>query len=221
MGRLGNVNDFINSAALTIDTANQTTFSMVDDEGGGFSFSGTGLAYDLSGVIGGTLTSLRIFSAADDTLQTVTGFSIDAMEFSDLFDTGGIEAAAFRLFGDADLVIGSRVADDLFGYAGNDTIKGGQGNDYIGGSLGRDKLFGQAGADVFFFVAGDGRDTIMDFTDEGLRSDDRIAITQRMYNQMDVVETAAGVTLDFGRKGSINVLNWHAADVDISDFWIV
>lgn len=217
LGEYGNISDFV-GATLTVFAATSTTLTLKDSGGDGFTFTGTGLTYDISGVTGGTFTGLAIFSGTGATLETITNFSTAAMPFYLLYKFGGIAAGVLNLFKGNDVITGSNLGDLLAGYSGNDTIRGGAGNDFIGGSAGRDKLFGQGGADVFLFVAGDGNDTVMDFTDTGGRSDDRIGLTQRLYNQMVVEETAVGVTLHFGTKGSINVLNWHAADVDLTDF---
>jgi Ca2+-binding RTX toxin-like protein len=221
LGPLGDISDFIGNGKLNFQGFPSTTsLTLVDAQGDGFTLTGTGLTFDLTGVASGTFTGLRIFSATNATLMTVTDFSIEAQPFYQVYKAAGIAAGVLDLFKDADSIAGSSVADKLVGFAGNDIIKGGRGNDIIAGSLGRDKLYGQVGADVFLFTAGDGRDKIMDFTDFNTRTDDRIGLTQRMYNQMHVEESLTGVTLDFGRKGSIFVLNWHAADVDITDFLI-
>ncbi|HXC55385.1 MAG TPA: hypothetical protein VNU97_08830 [Rhizomicrobium sp.] len=52
----------------------------------------------------------------------------------------------------------------LYGFAGNDTLSGGDGNDTLYGGRGNDTLSGGAGDDRFVFHAGDGLDTITDFT---------------------------------------------------------
>ncbi len=55
-------------------------------------------------------------------------------------------------------------ADCLIGRGGHDTLDGGEGADTLIGGGGDDLLTGGAGADVFVFH--DGRDTVMDFTDD-------------------------------------------------------
>lgn len=218
LGQLGDISDFVGATRLDVVVANSTTLTLMDLEGDGFTFTGTGLDYDFTGLIAGTFTGLRIFSAGGVTLETVSDFSTDAPAFYQIYATGGIEAGVLSLFATADLIKGSNVGDKLTGFAGNDTIKGGAGGDLIGGSLGRDKLFGEGGKDVFLFVRGDGHDRIMDFVDTNGPNDDRIGITHKMYNNMTVEETASGVTLHFGAKNSINVDGWHAVDVGVSDF---
>ena len=220
LGNLGDIGNFVGATPLTVIAATGTTLTLRDSDGDGFTFTGTGLSYGISGVTGGTFTGLRIFSGAGATLETISDFSAAAQPFFLIYQFGGISAGVLELFKNDDAITGSTVGDKLFGYSGNDTIKGGGGNDIIGGSVGRDKLSGQGGADVFLFVAGDGRDTIIDFTDMGGNSDDRIGLTQRLYNSMTMEETLTGVTLHFGTRGAIAVNHWHVADVDIGDFLI-
>lgn len=220
LGALGDISTFVGQTALNIVTSSATTLTLVDSDGDGFTFTGTGLGYGVGGVTGGTFTGLSIFSNGGVALETVTDLSTDAKAFYDLYKLGGIAAGVLSLFGGNDVLTGSSIADKLIGFGGNDTIRGGGGADLIAGSLGRDKLFGQAGADVFLFVAGDGRDTVMDFTDTGARSDDRIGLTQRMYSHMTIEETDTGLTLHFANRDAIVINGWHAADVGLSDFFI-
>lgn len=218
LGNLGNVGDFL-AANLNVTAFGPTSLTLKDAQGDGFTLTGTGLTYDLSGVTGGTFTGLRIFTSADVTLETVTNFSAPAQALYTIYKFGGgIGSALLDIFSHDDSMTGSAVADMLFTYAGNDTVHGGGGNDIIGGSVGRDKLYGEKGADVFLFVKGDGKDHIMDFTDVGGANDDRIGITQKYYNTMTIEETASGVTLHFGAKNAIMVDHWHAADVGVDDF---
>lgn len=58
----------------------------------------------------------------------------------------------------ADLIYGLGGADHLYGGDGNDTIHGGLGNDTIGGDNGNDSLYGDLGSDVI--LGGDGNDVI-------------------------------------------------------------
>ena len=221
LGELGDISTFVGTTPLRVVMATSTTLSLIDSDGDGFTFTGTGLTYGLSGVTGGAFTGLRIFAAGGVTLETVTDFSAAAQPFFMIYQLGGIAAGVLELFKGDDALTGSGIGDKLFGFGGNDTIKGGGGGDIIAGSVGRDKEFGQGGADVFLFVKGDGKDMVMDFTDLGGNSDDRISVTQRMYNAMTVEETLTGVTLHFGIRDSIEVKNWHAADVGHGDFLIV
>ena len=64
----------------------------------------------------------------------------------------------------ADVLRGDAQANYLMGGDGNDSLQGGAGDDTLQGGRGFDKLIGGAGADRFLFAAGDGGDTISDFT---------------------------------------------------------
>ena len=72
-----------------------------------------------------------------------------------------------------DSIDGGNGNDILFGYAGNDTLIGGNGTDLLLGSAGddlleggngEDTLRGGLGEDIFVFAAGEGIDTITDFS---------------------------------------------------------
>lgn len=63
-----------------------------------------------------------------------------------------------------DRLYGNGGNDRLFGNDGNDTLSGGNGRDWIEGDAGDDFLRGGAHADTFVFYAGDGNDTVADFS---------------------------------------------------------
>jgi Ca2+-binding RTX toxin-like protein len=56
-------------------------------------------------------------------------------------------------------LIGTELADEIYGLEGNDTLKGGAGNDTLVGGLGKDYLVGGAGNDTL--TGGAGRDTFV------------------------------------------------------------
>ncbi len=68
--------------------------------------------------------------------------------------------------GGDDLVWGRGGDDTLLGGSENDSIEGGAGLDQITGGAGNDTLRGGEGADTFNFGRGDGRDTIVDGSDD-------------------------------------------------------
>ncbi len=85
----------------------------------------------------------------------------DAFVIKYSLDAGGTE-------GD-DTLIGGNGADELKGLDGNDTLSGWYGDDIIFGGSGNDTLVGDPGSDIFVLAAGEGTDTITDFTiDEDL-----------------------------------------------------
>ena len=73
----------------------------------------------------------------------------------------------------ADSLVGGKGRDTLLGNDGEDTLEGGKGNDILIGGAGKDSLWGGkgndtltggAGDDIFIFRAGDGSDTITDYS---------------------------------------------------------
>lgn len=63
-----------------------------------------------------------------------------------------------------DEISGRNGKDKLFGLAGNDTLNGANGKDTLDGGLGNDVLTGGRGKDIFVLAAGEGADTITDFS---------------------------------------------------------
>jgi Ca2+-binding RTX toxin-like protein len=73
------------------------------------------------------------------------------------------------LMGEAgdDALQGDEGDDSLIGGEGNDFLIGGAGSDQLDGGVGADTLVGGDNADVYLLNAGDGRDTIVDFSAGG------------------------------------------------------
>lgn len=109
--------------------------------------------------------------------------------------------------GQADTISGGAGADSIYGGAGNDSLNGGAGNDLLSGGKGNDKLYGGAGSDIFVYANGDGKDTILDYSEE---DGDKISITSGTVSyevgKSDVVFTVG--------KGKITVKG--AADQDVT-----
>ena len=63
-----------------------------------------------------------------------------------------------------DSLVGGKGNDKLYGQAGNDKLLGGKGNDSLWGGAGNDSLWGGDGNDTFIYKAGEGKDTIFDYT---------------------------------------------------------
>jgi phosphodiesterase/alkaline phosphatase D-like protein/arylsulfatase A-like enzyme len=72
-----------------------------------------------------------------------------------------------------DVINGQGGNDLLEGLSGDDLLRGGDGNDILVGGLGKDTLEGGLGADTFVLAAGEGTDTITDFT---AKEGDRIGL---------------------------------------------
>ncbi|MDR5652198.1 S8 family serine peptidase [Ruixingdingia sedimenti] len=103
-----------------------------------------------------------------------------------------------------DLLHGGRHDDQLFGDEGRDRLLGSAGRDVLHGGAGaNDVMIGGGGQDTFIFMQGDGRDRIMDFTDniDTIRLDTDLWGGGRTVRQ--VVDTYSKVVggnlvLDFG-----------------------
>ena len=76
LGAYGVLGDFVNGSALHVTVSTATTLTLIDNEGDGFTFAGTGLTYSVAGVTGGTFTGLNVFNSTGGTLETATGFSM-------------------------------------------------------------------------------------------------------------------------------------------------
>lgn len=109
-----------------------------------------------------------------------------------------------------DTIVGSSGIDKLTGGSENDNLNGGAGTDTLTGDAGKDRLVGGADADTFLFQAGNGRDTINDFS---ARSGDILQLDDAIWgggtlNEAGVVAqfaevTADGVLFDFGAGNTI------------------
>ena len=221
LGLYGTIENIVDTHALTPSVTTPDTATLLDPQGDGFSFFGTGLTYSMGGITGGTITGISVFTGTDLSLVRVENLSVDAASFWTAFSLGGVLAATDLLTAGRDSFFGSGIGDVLDSGRGNDRIFGGGGADLIHGGRGDDSLTGGTGADRFIFFSGDGTDTIKDFRDAGLASDDQIAISARMFRAMVVTETLTGVELDFGLKGMLVVEDWHAVDVNRGDFFLI
>ena len=118
----------------------------------------------------------------NDTIDGGDGIN-DRVDYFDLVESGvsiNLEEAFAHFNGGSHFIlnvegaIGSAFDDTIIGRAsiggwffgddGNDRIVAGTGNDVLAGGRGNDRLSGGAGADRFGFQAGEGSDTIMDFS---------------------------------------------------------
>ena len=141
---------------------------------------GQALSATISTTVLGPATARRLTGTADD--DTLSGQAGDDVLLGDggddtLSGKGGDDT----LYGgdDDDTLYGGGGHDVLYGddddsgaASGDDDLYGGGGDDELYGDGGADTLTGGTGADTFVFAAGDGTDTITDFTpEEGDRID--------------------------------------------------
>jgi len=142
--------------------------------------------------------------------------SLDGGDGNDrLFGDAGVDtliggAGKDRLAGGTgrDLLEGDQSRDKLFGEAGRDTLEGGAGPDLLRGGTGRDallgglgpdilepgpgrdRLLGGSGTDTFVLRAGDGRNTVIDFTleEDRLRFDRDLWANEGRLSRSEVIE---------------------------------
>jgi Ca2+-binding RTX toxin-like protein len=176
----------------------------------------------------GALT-LHGFDADADSIEAwlgtaANGAGVTGTAASETFDLSHLASVIKLLFVDGgagdDIVIGSN--------AWNGDLRGGAGNDTLHGGTGDDKLTGGTGIDMFVFNAGDGHDTIADFTTNKTNPtlDDQINLsgfgTDYMTNVHDrMTQVGKNVVIDFHGDGSdtltianttISFLDAHKAD---------
>ncbi|QLE53574.1 tandem-95 repeat protein (plasmid) [Nostoc sp. C057] len=124
----------------------------------GADINGTNQADNLVGtngndnIEGGNGNDTIYGGAGNDTIEGGNG---NDLLYGDGFMNGGVGN---------DYLEGGNGNDTLYGGAGIDTLTGGNGNDLLYGGAGSDILTGDNGNDIFAFAAGEGTDTITDFT---------------------------------------------------------
>lgn len=98
-----------------------------------------------------------------------------------------------------DVIKGGTGAEQLWGYAGNDTLIGNGGDDY---------LYGGTGNDTYIFKAGDGLDTIYEYSGEGtdtIRLED--VVTGDVFMWSTVLYGSAQLVIQYGATDKITVAN--------------
>lgn len=182
-------------------------------------FTGTNLSYNWLGVPkGGTITGYQRVSDDDGSVVTITGLSISASDLGkaakSLTDLSDDKALTKEIFAGADIINGSRYADELNGYAGHDVITGGRG---------RDIMEGGAGSDTFVFAKGSGVDVINDFNASNHSSShDLIDLSEYTsvdkFSDLDVHRSGSSVIIDLAGSDKIILHDEKVAAIDAADF---
>ena len=174
-------------------------------------------------IVGSDMRESFIGRQGDDTIDGGGGFDLlrfDRTGISDLdvdlsagtaTGTWNSRAFAYRI---------SNI-EEVRGGSGNDTLRGSASNDTLEGGDGDDSLTGGKGRDTFIFGAGDGADTITDFTDgEDRISFEESALTWQQILTSSTVRLDGGVRLDLSAHGggTIDLIGTTLADLDPSDF---
>ena len=110
-----------------------------------------------------TEDSLIDSEGTDEVQSSVTYDLQDALDIENLTLTGTNDTSGTGNV-KANVITGNDGNNLLRGLKGHDTVDGGTGNDTVDGGLGNDLMSGGKGSDRFVEVAGDGSDTITDFT---------------------------------------------------------
>ena len=138
----------------------------------------------------------------------------------DLLDGGSGDDTLYGDGGD-DVLEGGADDDTLYGGSGNDDLYGDGGDDVLEGGSGDDSLTGGAGADTFVFAAGDGTDTITDFTpEEGDRIDLSAFAGLGGFASLTLTEDGSDTVLDLRAHGggTVRLQGIAAADLLAADF---
>lgn len=149
----------------------------------------------------------RVYSSISYTLAA-------AANVETLSTTNDAGTTAINLGGNAlaNTLIGNAGANALYGYGGDDTLTANGGGDWLIGGTGNDYMTGGSGADVFVFSAGDGADTIADFS---IGSD---LIDLRAFSgAATITQSGSDAVVTIG-SWSVTLLGTTAANLTISSF---
>ena len=156
---------------------------------------GRALSATISTTVLGPATARRLTGTADD--DTLSGQAGD------------------------DVLLGNGGDDTLSGKGGHDELYGGGGRDDLYGDGGADSLTGGTGADTFVFAAGDGADTITDFTpEEGDRIDLSAFAGLEGFASLTLTADGSATILDLRAHGggTVRLLGVAVADLLAADF---
>lgn len=125
-------------------------------------------------------------------------------------------------FHSTQLVYGNALGNTLWGSDGNDKLEGKGGDDILIGGKGADKLTGGTGFDTFVFKAGDGADSIVDFS-AGLGAGDKIRLEGYQFDSFATLKSAlsqsgSSVILALGNGDQLTFVNHKVADFTADDF---
>lgn len=118
--------------------------------------------------------------------------------------------------------------DGLYGYGGNDTLDGGDDNDILNGGAGNDTLIGGtgsdnlnggAGSDTYVFTAGDGNDTITDWSQYGSNDADTISFGAGITkNDVRFIIKNGSLLIGYAQNDTINVQYAQNTQAQIEKF---
>ncbi|NEO16511.1 MULTISPECIES: choice-of-anchor Q domain-containing protein [unclassified Moorena] len=115
-----------------------------------------------------------------------------------------------------DTLNGGSGKDLLFGGNDHDLLLGGRGGDTLDGGQGDDTLEGGSGRDLFVLRAGDGEDTILDYSD-GI---DQFTLDGLSFDQLEIVQGDNGTLLQVDSTDEVlaSLVGVDASVIDAGDF---
>jgi Ca2+-binding RTX toxin-like protein len=149
---VGSVQGNMDAAALDdvfgVVTQLTSTDFRFEAPGALFAFSGTGLTYDLNGVLtGGTIGAMTLNLARGPFAMQIA-LSPSVTRTTDALGGDSAQVLIRQAFSAADAVDGGTAADLIRGYGGADLIAGGGGADSLFGGQGDDVIYGYAAPGV-------------------------------------------------------------------------
>ncbi len=186
----------------------------VEGDEGVYDFFDGGAGTDTLQFIGNDSVTLAGFNASVSLIEIIdgNGRGLLGTKKADVFDLHGLTAANNVPFidgrGGDDVLIGSDLAEDLRGGAGNDTLEGGGGNDILDGGKGIDVLHGGAGDDILQVR---GKQGVSDVFDGGAGTDTLQFIGKKAVklNGFDAAASSIEILEGNGKK----LAGTNAADV--------
>lgn len=218
MGAAVNFSDFydVDTVELTSPGGKKAVYT---DQLSNYSIvlKGSDIEIDGDSLVSGTLKNATFYDDEGQVLFQITKGNYDAASISEAFTDNGFRGFLQALFAGNDTIVGSKLADDLWGGAGNNRIFGGAGRDYISGGEGNDTLTGGAGRDIFVFQKGAGADVVTDFDAKGGGArQDYIAIAGD--DEYSIEKSGRNTVIDFGDGNTLTLLGIDRDDVSAKDF---
>ncbi|MBF0435939.1 MAG: calcium-binding protein, partial [Magnetococcales bacterium] len=160
-------------------------------------------------------------------------YRVESMTFSNgtAWDQATLHRMGYSSYGTAasDTLVGTNEFDAIYGQDGNDILGGDQtssdytgysllngvyrGNDYHGG-LGNDTLRGTNYSDRYYFSAGDGQDSITDYstaTSGDTSNSDRVIFNGTIQpSNITFKKEANDLLISYGTADSVRIVNWDA-----------
>jgi Ca2+-binding RTX toxin-like protein len=171
-----------------------------------------------------TLTGDRAILADASGVDTVNAAAVTSNLLLDLTPGATLTIAGREVTSQPGTLIENAFAGDgadiLVGNAADNHLWGGAADDTLAGHLGNDTLVGGAGADLFIYVAGDGADTIADYS---AAKGDRIDLTGAHVATLSGLRTlatqgGAATVIDFGDGGLLTLSDVNKDALDGSGF---